>query len=103
MGVHVAMQKLQNPNPKLQRSSKSQAPIPLALTRPWFGPWSLMLLWSLGFGFWSFPAVAVAAPRPNIIYILADDMGFSDLGCYGGEIETPNLDPLHLNTNLKSL
>ena len=32
--------------------------------------------------------------RPNILIILADDMGFSDLGCYGGEIETPNLDKL---------
>jgi len=32
--------------------------------------------------------------RPNIITILVDDMGFSDLGCYGGEIETPNLDAL---------
>ncbi len=35
-----------------------------------------------------------AAPRPNIIMIIADDMGYSDLGCYGGEIETPNLDKL---------
>lgn len=32
--------------------------------------------------------------RPNIVFILADDMGFSDLGCYGSEIETPNLDEL---------
>ncbi len=32
--------------------------------------------------------------RPNILLILADDMGFSDLGCYGGEIRTPNLDRL---------
>lgn len=32
--------------------------------------------------------------RPNILLILADDMGFSDLGCYGSEIETPNLDRL---------
>ena len=32
--------------------------------------------------------------RPNIILIVADDMGFSDLGCYGGEIQTPNLDRL---------
>ena len=32
--------------------------------------------------------------RPNIVLIMADDMGFSDIGCYGGEIETPNLDAL---------
>ncbi len=37
---------------------------------------------------------ASAASRPNILLILADDMGFSDLGCYGGEIDTPNLDAL---------
>lgn len=37
---------------------------------------------------------AMAAPRPNIVLILADDMGFSDLGCYGSEIPTPNLDHL---------
>ena len=34
-----------------------------------------------------------AAP-PNVVVILADDLGFSDLGCYGGEIDTPNLDRL---------
>ena len=35
-----------------------------------------------------------AADKPNIIVIMSDDMGYSDLGCYGGEIETPNLDQL---------
>ena len=32
--------------------------------------------------------------KPNIIVIMSDDMGYSDIGCYGGEIETPNLDRL---------
>jgi hypothetical protein len=39
-------------------------------------------------------AAAPAAERPNIIFILADDMGYSDPGCFGGEIQTPNLDGL---------
>src|SRR5579872_2926371 len=33
-------------------------------------------------------------PKTNIVFILADDLGYSDLGCYGGEIQTPNLDGL---------
>lgn len=37
---------------------------------------------------------ARAAEAPNIVLIMSDDMGFSDLGCYGGEINTPNLDQL---------
>jgi arylsulfatase A-like enzyme len=37
---------------------------------------------------------AESASRPNIVLILADDMGFSDIGCYGGEINTPTLDRL---------
>src|SRR2546427_10049453 len=37
---------------------------------------------------------AAADKKPNILIILADDMGFSDAGCYGGEIQTPNIDKL---------
>ncbi len=37
---------------------------------------------------------AAGAGRPNVVVILADDLGFSDLGCYGGEIATPHLDGL---------
>src|SRR4051812_36918101 len=41
--------------------------------------------------------VQAAPAHPNILLILADDMGFSDAGCYGGDIETPNLDRLAAN------
>jgi arylsulfatase len=45
-------------------------------------------------------AAALPQPRrrkPNVMVILADDMGFSDAGCYGGEIDTPNIDSLARN------
>ena len=41
--------------------------------------------------------VVAAAPKPNVLLIMADDLGFSDLGCYGGEIATPNLDSIAQN------
>ncbi len=37
---------------------------------------------------------AADSSKPNVLFIVADDMGYSDLGCYGGEIKTPNLDGL---------
>lgn len=40
------------------------------------------------------PAFASATERPNILLIVADDLGYSDLGAFGGEIDTPNLDQL---------
>ena len=49
----------------------------------------ILLLWGLLFSH--------GADQPNIVLILADDMGYSDLGCYGGEIKTPNLDRLAKN------
>ncbi len=42
-------------------------------------------------------APAAEAKRPNVVILLSDDMGFSDIGCYGGEIRTPNLDALAEN------
>ena len=45
----------------------------------------------------SVAAADVPSARPNVVVILVDDMGFSDLGCYGGEIPTPHLDALAAN------
>jgi len=40
------------------------------------------------------PAAAEEARRPNVLLIVADDMGYSDIGAFGGEVKTPNLDAL---------
>src|SRR5207302_2042079 len=54
-----------------------------------------LLVMSVALGCWFAATAAAAEPgRPNVVVILSDDMGFSDLGCYGGEIATPNLDAL---------
>jgi len=60
-----------------------------ALPRLWALILGLPMLW-VGFP----TSAAEPGKKPNVVVILADDLGFSDLGCYGGEIETPNLDAL---------
>ena len=57
---------------------------------------SVWKLWWMGVAPWAVlvSGLAAAEPRPNVLVILADDLGYSDLGCYGGEIETPHLDSL---------
>ena len=62
------------------------------LATPWAGLIGALAVCLLGVSV--APAVEVAARRPNVVFFLADDLGFSDLGCYGGEIATPNLDKL---------
>ena len=54
---------------------------------------ALSMLWALAL---LTPCVD-AADRPNVIIMMADDMGYSDIGCYGSEIETPTLDSLAAN------
>jgi arylsulfatase A-like enzyme len=64
--------------------------------RPWFSTLVLLMLLIAGCTDTQLPRPEHprADAKPNIIVILVDDMGYSDLGCYGGEIPTPNLDKL---------
>ena len=51
-----------------------------------------MGLCAIGLGL--MPMARATEKKPNFVIILADDMGYSDAGCYGGEIATPNIDHL---------
>lgn len=57
----------------------------------------LMLAGAIVSAFAEADLIAATPKRPNIVFILADDLGWSDLGCYGGEIATPNVDRLAAN------
>lgn len=65
---------------------------PAATRRAWMQPGLLLVVLLIMSG--NANAAPTNAPRPNIVLILADDLGYSDLGCYGSEIATPNLDRL---------
>ena len=65
-------------------------PFHLCLTRAWFVALVLMTMILLG----ACPQARAVEKQPNVLLILADDLGYSDLGCYGGEIATPHLDKL---------
>ena len=57
-----------------------------------FGAWSFYGFWILVFGVLT---TSAAAPRPNIVFIIADDLGYGDLSCYGQQMfKTPNIDRL---------
>jgi arylsulfatase len=55
---------------------------------------AIFLLTGAGYKEKTITAPGTASDQPNIVLIMADDMGFSDIGCYGSEIHTPNIDRL---------
>ncbi len=78
---------------KLQGSSNFQAP---GASLSLFGVWRLVIISYLVFGNWCF--AAPAARPPNILVLLADDLGYAELGCQGSrDIPTPHIDSLARN------
>ena len=78
-------------------SMKDAHPMPIrsrSKNSPVKGHWICAVFWSLGILLLSDPSDLRASAPPNILLIMADDLGFSDLGCYGGEIQTPQLNRL---------
>ncbi|APZ90482.1 arylsulfatase [Fuerstiella marisgermanici] len=56
--------------------------------------WRQLLFFAVVLMVYSAERVHAEATRPNVLLIMCDDLGYSDLGCYGGEIQTPHLDRL---------
>ena len=73
--------------------TKTPTKTTVALLKRFGTPMVCWLGWAVVFSALAKPADA-APPRPNIVVILSDDVGFTDIGCFGGEIPTPNLDML---------
>jgi arylsulfatase A-like enzyme len=69
-----------------------------AMTRTTISLVALAAAWTLGLVACSSPQVtpqsSASKPRPNVLLLVADDLGYSDIGAFGGEIPTPNLDQL---------
>ena len=70
---------------------------PSEQAKTYFAQFYIMKLHTLFYLFLLLPLFLIGQSRPNVIIIMADDMGWSDIGCYGSEIETPNLDRLAKN------
>jgi hypothetical protein len=79
--------------PMTQRISKPKSNVPSRHGSRFVGFCSLALLWTLVLCPWSF---ATAADKPNIIYVLCDDLGYGDVSCLNpsGKIKTPHMDRL---------